>query len=174
MNNRISRAIVGLIIIGLVVYWQMGITQYGKGYTASTLAKDVYAAEQDGTAMEFLEGKIEKHFDVISFKLNDSQKILRIKINNEGNKATDSDSGTNAYTRYIYKYGGLLLATSDKLKYVEWQTVGGDKPETRTCTLKTYNHLSHVYVKDYIKKYGKSAKGLEELMDKADEMQKIK
>ena len=44
MNSKVTRAIVGLVIIGLVVYWQFGLLQYGKGYTASDEATDIYNA----------------------------------------------------------------------------------------------------------------------------------
>ena len=173
MDSRVTRAIVGLIIIGLVVYWQFGLLQYGKGYTASDEATAIYEAMQKGEATDYLEDEISGHFDVISFKESKEGKVLTIKIDNSGNKATEPQGGSKVYTRYIYKYGGLLLATSEKLKFVEWQTVDGDSPGVRTCTVKTYYHLSHTYTRDYIKKYAKSAKGLQELMDKSDEMQKI-
>lgn len=174
MKRSTKNIIAGLLIIGVVVYWQFGLLQYGRGYTASAEAKAIYKAEQNGTALEYLENKVSAHFDIISYKVSESGKVLNIRINNDGDQATGTKSGNNAYTRYIYKYGALFLATTDKLKYVEWQTVGGTSPGIRTCTQKTYSHLSHVYSRDYIKKYGGSAKGLQELIDKANEQHKIK
>ena len=174
MKRRTKNIIAGLLIIAVVIYWQFGLLQYGRGYTASAEAKAIYAAEQKGTALEYLEDKVSAHFDIVSYKVNESGKILTIKINNEGDKATGTKTGNNAFTRYIYRYGALFLATTSKLKYVEWQTVGGSSPGIRTCTQKTYSHLSHVYSHDYIKKYGHSAEGLQELIEKANAQHKIK
>lgn len=160
--------VAGIAIIAIVLYWQLVVLQYGRGYTASPEAKAIYSAEQNGKALEYFEEQLEGHFDIMSFKVNESGKILTIRINNDNNKATGTATGNKAYRKYIYKYGGLILATTDKLKYVEWRTVGGDSPGINTCNAKTYSKLTSAYSHDFIKKYGKSAKAIEELMERCD------